>query len=45
MTLLEDSSLPLKQIRRRQCEDFGGKDFESLPKEIFDYKLWPIVKE
>lgn len=42
---LIDSNLQIKQIRRRECEDFSGKDFDDLPKEIFDYKLWPVVRE
>lgn len=42
LNTVEDANLSPKMTRQRACEDHGTKDLSQLPKEIFDYKKWPI---
>ncbi len=40
----DKTSFILNEKRERDCEDLSGKDFDNLPKDIFDYENWPISK-
>lgn len=39
-----DASFEPAEVRRKNCEDHAGKAFEELPKSLFDYKNWPLIK-
>ena len=40
----DQTTFVLEETRQRDCENYGGKNFEDLPKEIFNFEDWPIVR-
>ncbi len=32
------------EFRQQTCKNYAPENLDNLPKEIFDYKQWPLVK-